>query len=102
LRVTAPVREAPQGRRAFPGFRFWSTDEDQLSGIGTAWELCRAMLSGAQARRMPAESSTGFIHLRPKARDKDDVEPAPSSGFVVRKSFWLNRDFVSTIIEGTA
>jgi len=102
LRVTAPVRETPQGRSVFTGLRFWSPDEDQLSGIGTEWEMFRSMISGGQARRIPAESSTRFIHLRPKARDKDDVEPAPSSGFVVRKSFWLNRDFVSTIIEGTA
>ncbi len=99
LQLEAPAKSTPQALAVFERFLFWSPTEEELALIGGEWERFRVLIAGGLARRLPPESETKFVHVRPKAKDKDDVDSAPTTGQIVRKCFWLNRDFVNSIIE---
>ncbi len=78
---------------------FWSPPEAELVGISKEWERYRQLISTGMSRNLPKASETEFIHVRPKARDARDRDPAPGGFDVVRKCFWLNADYVERIIR---
>lgn len=78
---------------------FWSPTEEELVGIGAEWERFRHLIEIGQARDLPRQSETTYIHVRPKARDATDRDFAPGGFDVIRKCFWLNQAYVRRILE---
>ncbi len=78
---------------------FWSPAEAELEGIRREWENVRALISAGLACELPKASQTKFIHVRPKARDARDSDPAPGGFDVTKKCFWLNAAYVEQIIR---
>lgn len=77
---------------------FWSASALQLNGIRTEWEAFRREIAAGRATSLTPASATSYIHVRPKARDSRDTDMAPVVGPVVKKCFWLNRDFVQRLL----
>lgn len=78
----------------------WSPDREQMSGIRAEWERYRETFSAGSGQRMPTESETRFIHVRPHAMDAKDHIEQPDGNTMVKQSFWLNRDFVRELVLG--
>jgi DNA mismatch repair endonuclease MutH len=78
----------------------WSPDREQMSGIRAEWERYREAFSVGSGQRMPTESETRFIHVRPHGRDAKDRIELPDGRTIVKQSFWLNRDFVRELVLG--
>jgi DNA mismatch repair protein MutH len=81
-----------------PAF-FWSPTETELVGISEEWSRICDLILAHKSRDLPKESQTRFIHVRTHGRNSRDQEPAPGGFDVTRKSFWLNLDYVETIIR---
>jgi DNA mismatch repair endonuclease MutH len=82
-------------QRAF----FWSPPESDLVEISLEWDRYRQLISSGLARHLPKASETKYIHVRPKARNARDRDLAPGGFDVIRKCFWLNSDYVESIIR---
>jgi DNA mismatch repair protein MutH len=78
---------------------FWRPSAVQLESIRQEWELFRLEISLGRAENLTPASETVAIHVRPHARDSGDVDFAPIVGPVIRKSFWLNRGWVQSILQ---
>jgi DNA mismatch repair protein MutH len=78
---------------------FWSPTEKQLKTMRREWEMYVNLIKRGKADRLPPESETKIIHVRPHARDSSDKEKAPGGKRVVKKCFWLNKRFVKVLIN---
>jgi DNA mismatch repair protein MutH len=78
---------------------FWSPDHETEQLIRREWEMFRREIREGRANDLTPASRTQAIHVRPHARDSQDVDLAPVIGPVVKKSFWLNQDFVAAIVR---
>ncbi len=80
-----------------PAF-FWSPSRADLAGIEGEWTMYRDEIAAGHAHRLPTASQTTYIHVRPKARDRNDTDDAPGVGPVVKKCFWLNKPYLQRIL----
>lgn len=76
----------------------WSPSREELAGIRAEWETYRDRVAAGRADDMPHQAETRFIHVRPHGADGEDRVVAPGGLEVVRKSFWLNQEFVREIV----
>ena len=76
----------------------WAAEREQLAGIRLEWELYRDLVSQGRIDRLPSESETRFIHVRPHGKDASDRVEAPGGLVVVKQCFWLNREFVRELV----
>ena len=60
----------------------------------------RDLIARGRADSLPTESQTTAIHVRPHGKDATDRDPTPGGGSQTRKSFWLNRRFIQSILHG--
>ena len=51
------------------------------------------------ARCLPTSSDSHVAHVRPKARNSGDRELTPQGAKLVRKCFWLNRDYIASVLK---
>jgi DNA mismatch repair protein MutH len=79
---------------------FWRPSADQLTTIEREWTTFRDLIIAGKAGELPTESQTTAIHVRPHGRDATDRDPTPGGGSQTRKSFWLNKRFVQSILAG--
>ena len=80
---------------------FWSPSATQLMGIEREWQMFHDEIASGQALSLTPASKTRYVHVRPKGRDGTDTDLAPGVGPVVKKCFWLNKDFVRSIVEAS-
>ena len=78
---------------------FWTPTEAELRGIQAEWERFRKLIESGQARDLPKQSETEFIHVRPKGRNARDRDQAPGGFDVIKKCFWLNQSFVERVLR---
>lgn len=97
--LRAAGRDAPIPRYTVAGAFFWTPTRAELAGMKGEWEMYRSLIKRRGANKLPAESETRYIHVRPHGRGKDDVDPTPGITPVTRKSFWLNRAFLKRIVQ---
>ena len=81
---------------------FWRPSSEQLGVIEREWTHFRDLIGAGRADELPSEAHTEAIHVRPHGRDASDRDPTPGGGSQARKSFWLNRRFVQTILQRRA
>ena len=80
---------------------YWSPTVDELRTIEEEWTTFRDLIARGRADSLPTESQTTAIHVRPHGKDSTDRDPTPGGGSQTRKSFWLNRRFVQSLLEAT-
>lgn len=81
------------------GVHFWNMPYfDREKIVRPAWEQvknriqedCDSLLDASEKR---------IIHVRPHARNKKDTYEMPSGRRVVKKCFWLNKDYLNTVLQ---
>lgn len=78
---------------------FWRPSTDDLRLIEVEWAMYQDEIRRGLADRLTPASETKAIHVRPHARDSQDVDFAPGLGPVIKKSFWLNKPFVEEVLR---
>ena len=98
-RLLAPNKTDHLGTSRLGKPVFWSPNGQQLETIKSEWENFRILIGGGAALRLPGAASTSAIHVRTHGQDARDRAFAPGVGYIPKRSFWLNQDFVRSIIE---
>jgi DNA mismatch repair protein MutH len=98
--VHGEMKSTPQGSCRFGRPVFWRPDSAELETIRREWEVFRLEIRNGRASNLTPASETVAVHVRPHARNAADTDVAPLIGAVVKKSFWLNRPFVRTLLAG--
>ncbi len=90
----------------------WRPSHDELVEIQGEWELCREIVrNGVRVKKkitnsgkgfiltnnLPGESDTNYIHLRPHARDSNDLDPSADVR-ISKQSFWFNKRFIQRLL----
>ena len=47
---------------------------------------------------LPNQSETKYIHMRPHARDSDDIDISIPELNISKQSFWFNKSFIQSLI----
>jgi len=72
---------------------FWRPHDEELRAIGEEWTELQSQLIGGQLTGLRRK----HLHMRPHARNAKDTDTVNGHSFT-RKSFWLNREIVATIL----
>lgn len=79
---------------------FWGMPEDLLdTEVQQVWEETARRIRNGEADKLPAKSEHHITHVRPHARNKKDTDETPDGQHIVKKSFWLNAQFIQKIYE---
>jgi len=76
---------------------YWNmpfTDREEARRV---WEDTKRRVS-SDARNLPAASESYVAHVRPKAKNAGDTELTPQGDRLVKKCFWLNREYIEAVI----
>jgi DNA mismatch repair protein MutH len=76
--------------------RFWTMPARDVEAYGqTCFEETVRRIKLGQTEALPKKSENPACHVRPHGRDSRDLVPTPTGGMAVRKSFWLNGQYVA-------
>jgi DNA mismatch repair protein MutH len=100
--VYGRTRQTPQGACVLQTPVYWRPTADELGEIEREWTMFRDAIASSKADRLPAESDTVAIHIRPHARDSTDRDATPGGGSQTKRSFWLNKRFVQRILRAAS
>lgn len=74
---------------------FWTMPYHDLNAeVKKVWEQTNKRIEEDRCDELPKKSENRVAHVRPHARDSNDVRETPSGKFVVKKSFWLNAGYI--------
>ena len=99
--VRGATKETPQAHCRFGHPVFWRPSAAELETIRQEWEIYRIEIREGRVENLTTAAGTTAIHVRPHARNANDVDTAPRVGPVVKKSFWFNRPFVARILTAS-
>jgi DNA mismatch repair protein MutH len=86
----------------------WKPNHDELVMIQVEWERIRDVVKAGvqiekkvvktkrgfiQKNNLPGESDTNYIHMRPHARDANDLDSSIDIE-ICKQSFWFNKKFI--------
>jgi DNA mismatch repair protein MutH len=99
VQVARGTRKTPLPEGVIHHPVFWRPSADQLATIERDWTAFRDLIRAGKAGDLPTETQTTAIHVRPHGKDATDRDSTPGGGSQTRKSFWLNKGFVQTILR---
>lgn len=91
----------------------WRPTHNDLVKIQQEWELINSIVKlGIKVERkkantrkgyillnnLPGEKDTDFIHMRPHARDSDDVDESLEGVRITKQCFWFNKKLIQKIL----
>lgn len=77
---------------------YWNMPFSDREEARRVWEETRARIP-VDATNLPGAKDSYVAHVRPKARNAADTIPTPSNGNLIKKCFWLNKEYVQSQIE---
>jgi len=97
----------------FKGIKLWKMPSSQLeSEVQKFWNhLKKVLTSGViiqkkkrglkfvSTNNLPSSKDNPIMHVRPKAKDSNDVVELPCGNFIVKQAYWLNGTFVGDILK---
>lgn len=101
-------KENMDGDYTFERVQFWNMPAEDLEEVQRVWEktidvIKAGVLLSFDGRvthnNLPKQSESRVAHVRPKARDAKDTYPLPDGRAMTKQCFWLNRDYVESIIN---
>ena len=78
---------------------YWNMPYTDRLEAQRVWEETKRRVS-IDASDLPGSSESPVAHVRPKARDGADKLPTPQGDFQVKKCFWLNKDYIASVVSG--
>jgi len=73
---------------------FWCVPLKDFETIKEVWERTKQQALLGEYEDMPKASDRKKAHVRPHGRDADDLADTPGGERTVKKSFWLNQDYL--------
>jgi len=95
------------GEQVFEGITFWNMPQSDISEVEKVWlKTVEIIREGVRLRladnrvynNFPKSSDNRIAHVRPHARDREDVDELPD-GTMTKQCFWLNRTYVMEILK---
>lgn len=78
---------------------FWTMPYDDRREAQRVWEETIRRVKLGRCNELPKKSESTVAHVRPHGRDHLDVCLAPDGNHYVKKSFWINSDYIKTQIH---
>ncbi len=76
--------------------QFWTMPVDDVEQHAReCFERTVGLIMEDKVDYLPGSKDNRVCHVRPHGRNKADVIPTPSGGLAVRKSFWLNQQYLT-------
>ena len=77
---------------------YWNMPYQDRQEAQRVWEDTKTRVS-VDASDLPRASESKVAHVRPKARDGRDKLQTPQGDFQIKKCFWLNKEYIATIVN---
>lgn len=100
-------KEKADGDYIFERIQFWNIPAEDLEEVQSVWERTVEIIrKGVELRfdgrvthnNLPKQSESRVAHVRPHARDSNDVYPLPDGRTMPKQCFWFNRTYVESIV----
>ncbi|MBW9158675.1 Sau3AI family type II restriction endonuclease [Clostridium tagluense] len=79
---------------------FWNVPYEQLEGdIRKVWEETVSRIRLGECEKLPKSTDNPVLHVRPHANDGNDTYVTPDGNHVVKKCFWLHKNYISEQIN---
>jgi DNA mismatch repair protein MutH len=92
-------KEDKEGNYLLSDICFWQMPEKDLDEARLCYEQMQDNVRKGQAAISIKSADTRCCHVRPHGRNAEDVCPQPFGPPVVKKSFWLNQNYLKDEIE---
>jgi DNA mismatch repair protein MutH len=89
-------KESDHDKMVFFKAMFWSIPEESLLEVKKVWKDAKKKISIGKYDDFVRISDDRIAHVRPKARNSQDVMETPQGTFEKKKCFWLNAAFIET------
>lgn len=108
LPTLAPNRKTPQTERVLARPFFWTPTGPEWEVLEQEWTMFQREVrqggatyekdgQGKRRSGLTPASSTKMLHMRPHARDAEDVDVDPLGNVVTKQCFWLNKGFIARL-----
>lgn len=103
--------ENNDGEYVFKRVKFWNMPAQDLDEVHRVWDRTVEIIKdGVQLtydgritrNNLPKQSESNVAHVRPHAKDSNDVYPLPDGRTMPKQCFWLNREYVEKIVNEDA
>ncbi|WP_239464444.1 Sau3AI family type II restriction endonuclease [Collinsella tanakaei] len=88
-----------KGRFCLSDVMFWQMPDRDLLEAKRCYEEMRRRVKEGHAEQSVKSSENRCCHVRPHARDKNDVLPTPYGSFETKKCFWINARYIGEEID---
>lgn len=79
---------------------FWQMPDDDIEEAKRCYEEMRSRVANGHAEDSVKSTENRCCHVRPHGRDtKTDTLPTPQGDMIVKKSFWLNSQYLRGEVE---
>ena len=78
---------------------FWNMPNADLETCRLFWLDTQQKIKSGDYQHFIKSSDKRICHVRPKAKNSDDVMETPQGTFEKKKAYWLNRDYIFDIIS---
>jgi len=75
--------------------KYWNMPYIDREEAQKVWELTKYRIANGEAENLPKMTENRVAHVRPHARNRNDVIPTPQGKMLVKKCFWLNRGYIA-------
>lgn len=90
-------KEDGQGVERLNRVIYWNMPYEDRLEAQRVWEDTKRRVS-IDASDLPKGSESHVAHVRPKAKNSRDTILTPQGTMLVKKCFWLNRDYIQSIL----
>jgi DNA mismatch repair endonuclease MutH len=91
-------REDQNNELRFEKALYWNMPYVDRQEAQRVWAETKRRV-GVDATDLPKSSESYVAHVRPKAKNSQDTLPTPQGIHLVKKCFWLNRNYIRSIIQ---
>lgn len=107
LFMFAIFNEDDTGEYIFSRIKFWHMSEKDLYEAHNVWEkTVETIRNGVELEfdgritrnNLPSASESPVAHVRPHAKNAQDVYSLPDGRMMTKQSFWLNRGYIENIV----
>ena len=101
-------QEDDNGSLVFQRIKFWNISNDALVEVRKVWErTAQTIRKGVELtptpqgtrNNLPKKAESPVAHVRPHARNANDMLPLLDGRMMTRQCFWLNNDFIAQQIK---
>ena len=97
-------KQSFDGDYVFHVVKFWKMPAYDLEEVRRVWErTIRIIKNGVielpdGKNNLPKQSESRVAHVRPHARNADDVDQLPDGRWMTKQCFWLNNSYIESIL----